>query len=643
MRNLKIILFISILLFSPMLSLAADTSTGKEEEMLFMAKKAFEDGFYDASLGFLERFLKNYPDSAKAQEAHLLIGECLYYQHKFTAALAKFEGLLKEDRFKGIRDALYYWIAEVNLKGNNFTQASLYYKNIIQEFPASSYTALAYYSLGWCLFQEHKFKEARGYFKALLEKYPQGGPQGEDTLGASYLYFYLAEANYYLGDFNGALEAYIKVLANRPDAKMQAQALLNLGWSYLKLKRYPEAEDTFWSIKQPDLEKRNQDILLLGKAVVLMETNRINQAKKLYEELLAQANDPLILAQAWISRADCLYNLADYLEASRAYQEALAKIDLKGTASQVQDKLYYNLGWSWLKLGDTAGAINAFQKIIDLDHFDDASYSLGLAYFNKQDYHLASQILKKFQDTFKHSDLRPKALYLLGNCLYRLGDYPSAIKVFKEIPGLAGREAELVQKAEYAAADALYQMGEEKEALSRFKALRAKYPGSSLSPDILWWLGSYYYQHNQAELAQRYFLSLIQDFPQSSLLADAYYGLGLCLMDGPRSQEALDNFKKAVDLNQVNLKPGLAVLHLKIAELQESRGSLDDALKEYLEVVRLSAKDKQLSATALLRLGRIYEDKENIQEALKVYARILEMNIPESKYAEERITNLTFP
>ncbi len=35
----------------------------KEEETLFIAKKAFEDGFYEASIGLAERLLNNYPDS----------------------------------------------------------------------------------------------------------------------------------------------------------------------------------------------------------------------------------------------------------------------------------------------------------------------------------------------------------------------------------------------------------------------------------------------------------------------------------------------------------------------------------------------------------------------------------------------------
>ncbi|MFA5176778.1 MAG: tetratricopeptide repeat protein, partial [Candidatus Omnitrophota bacterium] len=136
------------------------TASLKEEETLFMAKKAFEDGFYEVSLGLLERFLNDYPDSPKAAEAELLEGECYFQQNKFTEALDKFETLLKNPQARGIQDAVYYWTAEVYFKGDNFSRAAAYYKKIIKEFPNSSYVPIAYYSAGWCLFQERKFQDA---------------------------------------------------------------------------------------------------------------------------------------------------------------------------------------------------------------------------------------------------------------------------------------------------------------------------------------------------------------------------------------------------------------------------------------------------------------------------------------------------
>ncbi|MFH0855029.1 MAG: tetratricopeptide repeat protein [Candidatus Omnitrophota bacterium] len=757
----------------------------REEEALFLAQKAYEDGYYDVSLGLLERFLRDYPDSSRTIEANLLIGECFFYQNKLKPALAKFDELLKSPAAKPIKDALYYWIAEINFKVNNYGAAIPYYEKVIKEFPGSSYVPIAYYSLGWCLFQEGRFEEALHYFTSLSREYPEN-PQSKDAafkiieclynlkdyhglkdktdlairefsqdpLKAPYLYFYLGEANYYLGNFTASVEAYSKGLDANPDNKIQALTRLDLGWAYLKLKRYKDAEDVFAGLKREDLEKRNLEVLLLGRATLLMETNRINQAKKTYEELSNLTSDPLIALQGLMGKADALYGLADYPEASKVFREALTKIDPKDKASaQIADKLRYSLGKSLLNEGRIKEAIDEFRKVVDsgsddmfkinalcqigdayqdeanykkaqetydfflkrypdsscsdyalyqlgsvylkdsrieeailsLEAFekrfpasnflDDAAYTLGLAYFNKRDYTSAEHELKRFQAGLSSSDTRPKALYLLGNCFYNSGDYASALQVFKEIPrsGCGTLDAGLLQKAEYGQADSLYQMGKEEEALARFKALRSKYPDSSFTPDIIWWLGIYYYRHKEPDLAGRYFLSIIQDFPKSGLLPDAYYALGLTYIDKDKNKEALDYLEKALSFNKADVNPKAAValaelfsksgdydnallyyrssingapledlpaLHFKIAEIEEAKGNLDEAEKEYFQATKLSGKADAFTVKALFRLGRAYEDKGNYQEAIKAYTIILNMNLPESKYAAERINQL---
>ncbi|MFA5095979.1 MAG: tetratricopeptide repeat protein [Candidatus Omnitrophota bacterium] len=559
-----------------------------------MAEKAFEDGLYDASLSFLERFQKDYPGSANAVEADLLAGQCFFHQNKFARALDKFEGLMKNPRAGNIRDTLYYWIAEVNLKKNDYEKAATYYREIIRGYPASAYLPAAYYSLGWCLFQGQRFKEALGYFEALVEKYPREPQAGDaefkiiealyglkdyaalkqkigpavkafsgDALRKAYLDFYAAEADYYLGDYKGALAGYSKVLAD-------------------------------------------------------------------------PAGGELIRVQSLVGKADSLYNLGDYAGASGIYQEALVRTELKELTGPALDKLYYNLGWSLLKQEDAAGAVEAFRKIPDPDS-DDIGYSLGLAYFNKGDYARARSILGKFQTGFEGSELRPKALFLLGNCCYILEDYARAMQAFKEAARSASSDAELAQKAEYAAADSLFQLGREEEALAGFKALRAKYSDGAIAGDIIWWLGNYYYRNHDRELAARYFLSFIQDFPRNPLSADAHYFLGLTFMETQKTQEALDNFREALKADRDDLKPKVL---LRMAEIEEGRGNIGAAIKNYAQAVGSAGKDRSLAAVALLRMGRIYEDENDAEEAFKAYTRILGMNVPESKYAEERLANL---
>jgi len=672
----------------------------KEEETLFVAKKAFEDGFYEVSLGLLERFLKNFPESPKAAEANLLIGECFFHQGRFLDALSKFEDLLKSPEAKSIKDACLYWIAEVHFKGNNFQKAAEYYKMIVDEIPKSSYLAAANYSLGWCLFQQQDFTAALEYFKIVEEKFPQE-PQAKDapfkiieclynlknysflkektkpylkvfakdSARLSYLYFYLAEADFYLDNFNEAIDEYTKVLKNNSDNKMQALAKMGLSWSYLKLKQYKEAESAFFDIKQEDLDKKSLDVLLLGKAVLLAQTSRVNEAKQVYEELIRATSDPVVLLQSYLGLAEAQYSLADYAQAINAYKEALGKIQEGAIPQELLDKLYYGLAWAYLKQGEFKEAIIAFQRIaktsddkivkvsafcqigdayqdagdylkaqeaydtilkdypdsiygdyvqyqlgltlLKKSHYDgavmsflalrknfpasklldEASYALGLAYFQKPDYNSSRDVFERFQEEFKDSSLRPQAMYLLGSSFYNLEKYSDAIGVFKNIIRFYNQDADLAQKAEYEIADCFYQMGEEKEAMNRFRALRSKYPDSSLTVEIIWWLGSYYYRHNDLALARRYFTALIQDFPKSNLVVDAYYALGSTYSEESKFAEAIENFSKAAELGKSELSGQAAValadIYLKQEKFDTALVTYEGALKGYPNLANL--------------------------------------------------------
>jgi TolA-binding protein len=685
-----ITLFLLAAILTPISFLEANLA--KEEETVFMAKKAFEDGFYEVSLGLLERFLNDYPDSARKPEVNLLIAQCYLHQSRFLDALAKFEALLNEPEAKSIKDAVYYGIAEVHFKGNNFSQAASYYKNVISEFPNSSYAPMSYYSLGWSLFELQKYKEALDYFLALEKKYPKELQANDasmkiieclynlkdyaalkerviaalklfakDPVRLSYLNFYLGEAYYNLGNYQEAVNAYSKAQLNSQDELMLALCRMDMAWSYLKLKDYKEAEDAFSKVKPGDLDKKGEIVFILGKALLMMETNRVNEAKDLYSRLAEISGDSSIAAQSYIGKGDALYNLADYQGAINSYRQALEKLKEGEENPDTIEKLHYNLAWALYKQGDSVAAIKEFEWMIRFSkddtlkasvlcqlgdiyqdtgdyaqsmkeynlvltsyagssysdyaqyqlittalklsdykgagenlsklinafpaskYVDQAVYRIASAYFQKEDYKSCQEILTEYKDKFNDSSFKQEAVYLLGSCLYNQKDYKGASQEFKDLLKIPGLSQDLAEKAEYEIANCLYELGEEKEALSRFKSLRAKYPDSKITPDIIWWLGEYYYQHNEMSLARRYFLSIIQDFSKSNLLADAYYALGLTFAQESRTPEALESFNKVVALDNGELK---ARAKIAMADIFAGTENADQAVNLYKEALK---------------------------------------------------------
>lgn len=777
------ILILTTLIFSLFLtSLGLAQNTAKEAELLFMARKAYEDGFYEVSLGMLERFQKEYPDQVKVSEADLLSGQCYFQQGRFLEALNVFERLIKTPQNTQIKDALYFWLAEVHFKGGNFDKATGYYEKLIKEFPQSAYTAAAYYSLGWSFSALGKYTQAVQIFKTLLDKFPTE-PQSKDAafklveclynlkeyaqlkdkalpllklytkdqLRLAYLYFYLAEAEYYLDEFEQASQDYLKCVQISKEPNVQALANLGLGWSYLKLEKYKEAEAALAGIKQNILDKKSLDTLFLGQALLMSLTNRIYEAKQIYERLMKTSNDDLICIQAYLGKAEALVNLAEYSQAVQVYQEGLEKIKRlapEALPPELVDKIYYNLGLAYIKTGkinlgeelfeelknknnhqslasgllfqvgqayeeanDAVGARRAYLKILELyphsDYADyaqfqlgllslrsgefdlasnalgqvlerypqsklraDASYSLGTVYFQQGDFQKSIETFLKFQNEFKDSSLSGQAAYMQAVALINLGKLDLGLAILKETAKHYMQDPQLLPKVEYAIADCYARLGQEGEAFKLFKLLRAKYPNSEIAPDVLWWLGRYYYRNNDPALARRYFDALIKDPQGGDLIAQAFYALGLTYTDEGKNEQAQTNFKKAIQLGDIDLKAqsilalaknynksgdyqqakvfyqqildqpnfkDIAKIRFDFAETLEANLDFDNAIKQYLFVADLPLEELHLSAKALLRVGKIYEDKENFKQALKIYQRLGGLNCEEAKFAQERI------
>ncbi|MDD5130233.1 MAG: tetratricopeptide repeat protein [Candidatus Omnitrophica bacterium] len=713
----------------------ADDEGSKEAELLFMAKKAYEDGFYEVSLGMLERFEKEYASSPAVVQAALLSGQCYFYQSRYLEALNVFEALMNNPQAGNLQDALYFWMGQVHSKGNNFEKAALFYQKLIDNFPRSAFVPEAHYSLGWAFFQEGRFDQSKQAFKSLMEKFPRE-PQSKDAafklieclynlkeyselksginlvfklynndaLHTPYLYFYLAESEYYLDHLDEAAKNYLKSAQAFKEPKAQALAKLGLGWSYLKLSRYKETEDVFSEIKSGILDKKSLDIFLLGQAVLMSATNRVYEAKKLYERIINQSMDPLILTQAYLGKADVHYNLAEYPQAVNAYREGLKRLDQDKSANlvprQLLDKLRYGLGLAYLKQGQVSSSVEIFNSIAENESVQGASisllfqiaqayedanelikseeiyariinlypgqlntdyaqyqlaslqlkrrdydsaiislqsmlkkypqsrflpeavYALGMAYFQQSDFAQSYQIFLRFKEEFKDSPLRAQALYMLAAALISLERADEALGVFKEISKLDSLEMELRQKVEYEIADCYYKLGQEDEAVSRFKFLRAKYPDSKLAPDIMWWLGQYYYRNKDLNLARRYFDSLAKDFPESRLAADAFYALGLIFSEEDKNEQAADNFKKVIKSGHPDLRVQAASA---LADIYSREGKPQEALAQYNEML----KDvPDISKAFFPRIAQAYYRVGNYNEAKSFYLKSLDVVSP---------------
>ncbi|MDD5116481.1 MAG: tetratricopeptide repeat protein [Candidatus Omnitrophica bacterium] len=627
-RSIACALILSLFLIHPCLA----QESPKETELLFMAKKAYEDGFYEVALGMLERFRKEYPGSVRNGEVRLLMGQSYFHQGRYPEALSMLEGLLTDPGISGFKDAIYFWIAEIYFKEGNFDKAIGFYLELIDDFPRSSFVPAAYYSLGWSYSQTGRYREALDSLKSLLESFPSE-PQSKDAafklmeclynlkeyselkvkiksvlrlyandpLRLPYLYFYLAESEYYLDDLAEAAKDYLKAAQSFQDKNARALANLGLGWSYLKTRRYDEAGEVFSGIRQEDLDKKGLDVLILGQAVLMSQTNRAYEARKFYEQLLELSEDHLIRLQAYIGKAEAFCNLAEYGHAIKVYKEGLAKADSRiSGSSELTDKMRYSLGLAYAKQGEVESAVSAFKEAAERS--PDAEFDAG-------------------------------ALCRAGDIYQDGGDYREAAEVYagvlKKYPASSFADYALYQKGLAQLKDSDYE-----SAIASFRLLEKDYPQSKFLEDAAYSLGAVYFDR-QDYASSVNALSVFQNkFKTSPLASQAVFTIGLGMLNSGKINEALDIFKDIV--RRFPQEAGLKQrAEYEIADCYYKLGQEKEALKRF-KILRVKYPDSKLTPEIMWWLGKYYYRLNDLDLSSRYFSSLAK-EYPESSLAADAL------
>ena len=143
-----------------------------EEPDLAPARQAFRDGLYDIAQSRLESFIASNRDARPLNEAHALLGRCLYRQNNLARSLDEFRIVLDSPPGSAFRDDALYWSGEIYARGLDYRKALESYQSVIDEFPASRYVGNAVYSKGWAYYKLGMTEDALKYFGNVAEKYP---------------------------------------------------------------------------------------------------------------------------------------------------------------------------------------------------------------------------------------------------------------------------------------------------------------------------------------------------------------------------------------------------------------------------------------------------------------------------------------
>lgn len=195
-------------------------------------------------------------------------------------------------------------------------------------------------------------------------------------------YYNLGNDYFDLENYSRASELYLKSLSYNKNSK---NATINLIMAYQNNKKYDDAEKLIISRYEEKTDDYNKKlILLLGKNYFL--TNNFNGAINLFKEY------------------------------TNTYPN-----DVAG---------FYNLGLSFLKLGDASTALENFLKAYEIDNtFVPVLYNIANYYYNEKMYKDALPYVTALAQKESNNDM---VLYMYAKILYEFGEYETALEYAKK-------------------------------------------------------------------------------------------------------------------------------------------------------------------------------------------------------------------
>ncbi len=591
-------------------------AASNEKELFVVAQRAFEDGFYDVSLRYVDQLLAEFPSTVKAVEAKLLQGQCYFFKKEYVKAFGVLKELAKQGEYK---DAALFWLGETYLKGGEIDNAQAQYRQIIEGFPGSLYAPQAYYSLAWSYFQKADYAAAKQVFQELIAKHPsnnlvddasfklgecdynagqyegavfQFGAYMQEHPLSSRLYeaqFNIAEAYYYLEQYTKAVEAYQKAGGLAKDPRSSITALIGVGWSNMKLQKFDDALKAF-DEAQALAKAQNipEDDVLLGKASLFTSQEKFKDAAANYTELITKFPDSTRMAESYLGRANVAYLANDYPTAVADYKQIISLYDGVAQHAKVVDKARFGLAWTYLKSGDLPQAVASFQAVADKADSKAAKASA----------------LTQIADAYQEAGQMDKAIEVYDKILKEMPDTPYADHV------------------QYRLGVALLKTDRFDQAIIAFEVFKANYPRSRYLAEMQYYLGvAYFKKRDWAAAAEVLTAALKAVDPASEFGAEARYILALSQFNLRQFDKALAVFNEILKMYQS--QPAVVQnAHLGLARTYYEMGDVKEALTRFKEIAYRYPKT-DAGTESLVWMGQHAMSSAAYESAVEYYTQAL--------------------
>lgn len=602
----------------------------------------------------LEQFTKDYPTSAKKNQAYIELGNYCFQQNNFERSLFWYSKA-DENYVSSIEMERYHFQKAYTLFiANAKPEASTYFLKVLK---SKNYSSQANYYLGFIAYENDNFKEAMRYFDAVSAE----GKYKEKMA------YYQADMNFKMGNFKKAIEYGIQSQTVFSPAE-QSELNKIIGESYFNLNEYGKSIYYLKLYQGKNGKWNSQDFYQLGTAYFKVNEFEIaiNQFNKCIE------NNDLIAQNAYYYLGQCYLNLNKKQEALNAFKKA-AEMNfvpqIKEESSLNYAKLSYEIGNPYENVPDI---LSRFLKTFpDSSNKSEIEKLLIDSYVSSKNYKDALLILEK-NNAPENKSIYQKVLLYSGLQYFTDTQYQEALQCFEKAI-VEQNEPILTTRATFWKAETQFVLNDFKGSISSFKQF-ISFAESSKTSEIKNYEYNLAYAHfkiKEYDLAANYFQKQIEKGADKTRLADSYLRLADCKFVTSKYWQAMDAYAKSlengtvetdyayfqrticygfVNINDKKIENLISFLKLftkseyrddalfELGNTYVAENKTDLALKSYNQLINENKKSSFVSK-AILKQGLIYYNTDQDDLALQKLKNVVS-EYPKSAEANEAVATI---
>jgi TolA-binding protein len=640
-------------------------------ESLMRLDAEFYDALCDYNLNRPEagnkfnKYLQNYPDHTKTNQAHLYIGYIEYDKRKYRKALERFELV---DPYQLSPEQLPEYLYK---KGFCFLQQDDFIKAREVFFPilntASEYSEAVNYYYAHIAFLEQRYGDALQYFERV----------SEESEFSNEVPFFILQIHYIQNNYKKIMEIGPQMAEVLKDKQQKAEAARIIAEAYYVNNRFDKALE-FMGIYNTLSGKsltRNENYQL---AYSYYQTGDFGKAIGYFQKVTGEKDD--IAQNAFYHLGGCYLKTDEKIFAQNAFYAAWqldADPHIKEDALFNYAKLTFELAYD--PFNNSISALT--QYITDYpgsERMDEAYSYLTSIFLSTKDYQAAINAIEGVR--IKNDELRKayqRITYRRAIQLFNAAQWEAALENFRK--SLANNfDAEYTARARYWTAETYFEMGNFTRAIDyydRFMVSAGAYD-LDIYPMTKYNLGYAYFNLKYYDNALIAF-SQFTERPSSShinFVTDAVLRMGDCYFVTNNYKEAIAEYNNAIQRNSTNsdyalfqkaLSEGALGNHdQKIITLQELINNypqsayqddawfekaesfllLDDnynALENFTQLISQFPNSSYV-IRAILKSGLVYYNQNDYDNALEKMKLVVNTypGAPESKEALATIRNI---